>query len=555
MSKHRSPDDDGLYFLPLGGAGEIGMNLYLYGYRGKWLMVDCGVAFGDAATPGVDLVMADPAFIQERVSDLVGIALTHGHEDHMGAIPYLWDRFRCPIFATGFTADLVRGKLEDASLEDEAEIKVMKPGRRAKAGPFEIEFVPMTHSIPEAQLLAIRTKAGTVVHTGDWKLDPNPIVGGVSDEARLAEIGEEGVLALVCDSTNVFLDGHSGSEADVRESLVHLIGHYPRRIAVTCFATNVARVDSIAHAARANGRHVALVGRSLWRIEKAARNNGYLKGAPEFLSDRDAMQLPDDQVLFICTGSQGEARAALARIAVGDHPAVELGSGDVVIFSSRVIPGNEKEIHRVQNGLARRGVEVLTDEDHFVHVSGHPGKDELKRLYALLKPKIAIPMHGEDRHLLEHAELARSLGVPEVVLARNGSEVRLSPGPAEVVDHVPTGKLAMDGGRLIRLDSTVMRNRSRMIWNGHAVVTVVVDKKGRLLADPKISAQGLLDPELDAKLIEDAVQEVAEAIEDLNGAERRDDAQLSEAIRIAARRALYTVLDKKPLTEVHLVRI
>lgn len=552
MTKHQ---DDGLYFLPLGGAGEIGMNLYLYGYKGKWLMVDCGVAFGDAATPGVDLVMADPAFIQERVSDLVGIALTHGHEDHMGAIPYLWDRFKCPIFATGFTADLVRGKLEDAGLEDEAEIKVVKPGRRVKAGPFEIEYVAMTHSIPEANLLAIRTKAGTIIHTGDWKLDPAPIVGGLSDEARLAEIGEEGVLALVCDSTNVFLDGHSGSEAEVRESLTHLIGHYPRRIAVACFATNVARVDSVAHAARANGRQVALAGRSLWRIDKAARNNGYLKGVPEFLNDRDGMMLPDDKVLFICTGSQGESRAALARIASGDHPNVELGSGDVVIFSSRIIPGNEKEIHRVQNGLARKGVEILTDDDHFVHVSGHPGKEELKRLYALLKPRIAIPMHGEDRHLLEHAELARSLNVPEVQIVRNGSLLRISPGPAEIVDHVPTGKLAMDGGRLIRLDSSVMRSRARMIWNGSAVVTVVVDKKGRLLADPKVGAQGLLDPDTDARLLDDVVQAVAETIEDMTSSERKDDAQMSEAVRIAARRAFNDLLDKKPLTEVHLIRV
>jgi ribonuclease J len=555
MSKHPKFDEDGLYFLPLGGAGEIGMNLYLYGYKGKWLMVDCGVAFGDAATPGVDLVMADPAFIQERISDLVGIVLTHGHEDHMGALPYLWERFKCPIHATGFTADLVRGKLEDAGLEDDAELKVVKPGRRVKLGPFEIEYVAMTHSIPEAHLLVIRTKAGTVVHTGDWKLDPNPIVGGVSDEARLKEIGDEGVLALVCDSTNVFLEGHSGSEAEVRESLTHLLGRFPRRIAVTCFATNVARLDSIAHAARANGRHVALAGRSLWRIEKAARNNGYLKGVPEFLSDRDGMQLPDDKLVLICTGSQGESRAALARIANGDHPNVELGTGDVVIYSSRIIPGNERDIHRVQNGLARRGVDILTDEDHFVHVSGHPGKEELRTLYGLLRPRIAVPMHGEDRHLLEHAELARSLGVPQVVIARNGSHLRLSPDPAEIVNHVSTGKLAMDGGRLIRLDSQVMRNRSRMIWNGHAVVTVVVDKKGRLLADPKISAQGLLDPELDARLIEDVVAEVAEAIEDLSGSERKDDAQMSETIRIAARRALYTVLDKKPLTEVHLVRI
>ncbi|CAA6605579.1 Predicted hydrolase of the metallo-beta-lactamase superfamily [Rhodospirillaceae bacterium LM-1] len=553
MSKHQQ--DGALFFLPLGGAGEIGMNLYLYGYKGKWLIVDCGVAFGDAATPGVDLVMADPAFIVERVSDLVGIVLTHGHEDHMGAIPYLWERFQCPVYATGFTADLVRGKLEDAGLEDEVEIKVVKAGRRFKVGPFEIEYVAMTHSIPEAHLLAIRTKAGMIVHTGDWKLDPAPILGPLADEARLAELGEEGVLALVCDSTNVFLDGHSGSEAEVRESLVHLIGHYPRRIAVACFATNVARLDSISHAAKANGRHVALAGRSLWRIEKAARKNGYLKGVAEFLTDRDGMSLPDDKALFICTGSQGEARAALSRIAHGDHPNVELGSGDVVIFSSKIIPGNEKEIHRVQNGLARRGVEIVTDEDHFVHVSGHPGRDELKRLYALLKPRIAIPMHGEDRHLLEHAELARSLDVPEVLIARNGSEVRLAPGAAEIVDHVPTGKLAMDGGRLIRLDSPVMRNRTRMIWNGHAVVTVVVDKKGRLLADPKISAQGLLDPETDAHLLEEAEQAVAESIEDMSGSQRKDDAVLSEAIRIAARRALYDRLEKKPLTEVHLIRV
>jgi ribonuclease J len=546
---------DELLFVPLGGVGEIGMNLYLYGHKGKWLIVDCGISFGDAATPGIDILMPDPSFIENRRDDLVGIVLTHGHEDHLGAIPYLWDRLRCPVYATSFTADLLKAKLIDAAFDDLVPIHVKSPGERFKLGPFDLEYVAMTHSIPEPNLLVIRTKAGLVAHTGDWKLDPNPLICKTADEERLAEIGSEGVLALICDSTNVFTEGASGSEAEVRESLIHLIGHYPKRIAVTCFATNVARLESIAKAAKAHGRAVALVGRSLWRIDEVARKNGYLRHTPPFLTDREALDLPEEKVLFICTGSQGESRSALARIAKGDHPSLELDTGDVVIFSSRVIPGNEKEIARVQNGLVRQGVEVVTDEDHFVHVSGHPGRAEMRRLYELLKPRIAIPMHGEERHLLAHADFARLLGVHEVVQTRDGGLVRIAPGPAEVVDEVPVGKFAMDGDRLIRLDSPVMKSRHRMIWNGTAVVTLVMDMKGKLLADPLVSAPGLLDAAEDSRILERLGDLAGTAVEKLPNLSRRDDASVKEAARLAVRRALTEKFGKKPVTEIHLVRV
>lgn len=549
-------DRDALLFVPLGGAGEIGCNLYLYGHRGRWLMVDCGIGFGDERVPGIEIIMADPAFIAERRADLAGLVLTHGHEDHLGAIAYLWDQLGCPIYATGFTADLLRPKLRDEGLESEVDLRVVEPGKPFSVGPFGLEFVSMTHSIPEPNLLAIRTKAGLVVHTGDWKLDPDPVIDGLADEAALIRLGKEGVVALVGDSTNIFTEGRSGSESAVRDSLFTLIAAYAgRKLAVTCFATNVGRVDSIARAARAAGRSVALVGRSLWKIDQVGRAHGYFKGLPPFLSDADAARLPPETVLYVCTGSQGESRSALAKMASGDHPNLSLGAGDVVIFSSRIIPGNEKDIFAVQNGLARRGVEVVTEEDHFVHVSGHPAREELKQLYALLKPAQIIPMHGEERHLSAHALYARELGVPHALVVRDGDLARLAPGPAEVIDTVPIGRLALDGTRLIRIDSAVMKSRHRMIWNGTAVVTVVIDAKGRLAADPRVSALGLLDPETDADILADVEAAVAEAVGALPASAKRDDAHLREAARLAVRRAIHDRFDKKPLTDVHLIRL
>lgn len=548
-------NNDELIFLPLGGSGEIGMNLNLYGVRGKWLIVDCGVTFGDDSTPGVEVMMADPSFIEERRKDLVGIVLTHAHEDHLGAVHWLWHRLRCPVYATPFTATLLRGKLHEANLVGMVDVHEIPLGGGVKLGPFDIELIGQTHSIPEPNSLAIRTPLGTVVHTGDWKFDPNPLIGETADFDKMKRIGDEGVLALVGDSTNVFTKGSAGSEAEVRKSLISLFGQYSGKLAVACFATNLARVESIAVAAAENGRDVALVGRSLWRIEEAARKNGYLKGIPPFLTEHDAGYLPEDKVVYICTGSQGEPRAALSRIASDQHPHVTLGRGDVVIFSSRIIPGNEKSIYRLQNLLSRQGVEVVTEKDHFVHVSGHPGRDEMTRMYQMLRPAIAVPVHGENRHQLEHAALARACDVEKTVIVENGDMLRLAPGEPEIVDHVTTGRLAVDGHRLVPMDSEIMRNRHRMVHNGAAVVTIVLDRKGKLLGAPQVSAQGLLHSEHEADEHDAVVEAVRTAINEMSHAARGDDGAVKETARLAVRRHLKGSHGKKPLTDVHLVRL
>ena len=548
-------DKDELLFLPLGGAGEIGMNLNLYGCRGKWLMVDLGVSFGDDSMPGIDVFMPDPRYIEEYRDDLVGLVITHGHEDHLGAVAHLWPRLRCPVYATPFAAAILKAKLHEAGLADAVPLKIVDLRARFKLGPFDVELITLTHSIPEPNALAIRTPHGTILHTGDWKFDADPLVGPGADTEALSRLGDEGVLALVGDSTNVFTPGESGSEAEVRESLKRLIGRYSGRVAVACFATNVARVESIAVAAAANDRHVALAGRSLLRIDKAARENGYLKGIPAFLNDHDAAYLPEDKVLYICTGSQGEPRAALARIAAGDHPHVSLSKGDTVIFSSRQIPGNELAIGKLQNSLVRRGIEVVTEKDAFVHVSGHPARDELSRMYQLVRPRIAVPVHGEFRHLTEHARLAEACQVPRSVVIENGAMVRLAPGEPEVVDEVPTGRLVVDGTRLVPFDSVIMRSRHRMIHNGSAVVTVVLDKHGRLVGEPQVTALGLLDPEHEAEEHEAVVEAVRAALGELPKAARNDDGKVREAARLAVRRHMKDSHGKKPMTDVHLVRI
>ena len=402
-----------LLFVPLGGVGEIGMNLSLYFFQGKWIMVDLGVSFGEGL-PGIEAVMADPSFIVDHREDLLGLVITHGHEDHIGAIPHLWAQLKCPIYATPFTAELVRRKMEEAGLArdlaKDAKLKIIPLGGQFELGPFGFEYVGMTHSIPEANALVIRTSAGTILHSGDWKIDPKPLVGKTSDLDRLAEIGNEGVTALLCDSTNVFKAGTAGSEEDVRGVLHDLVKQCPGRVVVTCFASNLARVQSAAEAGRAAGRKVALVGRSLWRMDECARATGYWRNMPEFLGDEDAMELPPHKVMLICTGSQGEPRAALSRIAAGIHPSVALDEHDTVIFSSRVIPGNEKAIYALQDRLVRLGLNVISEEDHPVHVSGHPGRDELTEMFRLVRPQILVPVHGELRHLTRTCRLGQEIG-------------------------------------------------------------------------------------------------------------------------------------------------
>lgn len=548
------PDGDAVYFLPLGGAGEIGMNLSLYGHAGKWLMVDLGISFGDDTMPGIDVVLPDPSFAVERRDDVVGLVLTHAHEDHIGAVQYLWPQLRCPVYATPFTASVLRAKLTERGLAGQVEIREIAPSGRFSAGPFALELVRVTHSVPEASSLAIRTALGTILHTGDWKLDPAPVVGAVTDEAAFRRLGDEGVHALVCDSTNAMVPGRSGSEADVRDTLVELFGRYPNRIAISCFATNVARLKGIAEAAAANDRHVALVGRSLWRINEAARSNGYLDGVEPFVSERDAGFLPRDKVVLVVTGSQGEPRSALARIAADDHPEVVLEEGDVVIFSSREIPGNERAIGRVQNLLVRAGVGVVTADDEMVHVSGHPARDELVRLYQWVRPQLAVPVHGEERHLRAHARLAADCQVAQAIVPSNGQMIRLAPGPAEVVATVKSGRLAIDGKRIVPLDAGAMRSRHRMMYNGAAVATLVLDRRGALVTEPQIAVMGLLDhPEQDEGPAA-AATAVRQAVEAMPDAARQDDEAVKQTVRIAVRRSFNASQGKKPLTEVHLIR-
>jgi ribonuclease J len=555
MTSDGRPGSDELLFLPLGGAGEIGMNLNLYGHAGKWLMVDLGVTFGDEATPGIEVIMPDPRFIEERREDLVGLVLTHAHEDHLGAVPYLWERFGCPVWATPFTAAVLRRKLHETGLAGRVPILEVPLSGRFQAGPFEIELVTLTHSIPEPNALVIRTGAGTVLHSGDWKFDPEPLVGAPSDIDALRRLGEERILALVCDSTNALVAGHSGSEAEVREELIRLFGRFENRIAVACFASNVARLESVVHAALAHDRDVALVGRSMRRIVEAAQETGYLTGLPPFVSEHDAGYLPREKVALLCTGSQGEPRSALARIARNDHPQVTLDPGDAVIFSSRVIPGNEKAIGALQNDLARLDVEIVTAEDEPVHVSGHPAREELARMYQLVRPRIAIPVHGERRHLEAHARLAEECQVPLAIAAENGRMIRLAPGPAEVAGEVEFGRLGLDGSALVPLGGALIKHRHRISASGSAVATLVLARDGRLLADPQVTLHGLVDPEADGGALGSAAAAVRSAVEALNPGQRADDAAVKEAARLAVRRYIHAERGKKPLTDVHLVRV
>ncbi|MGQ3298004.1 ribonuclease J [Reyranella sp.] len=547
------PSNDELLFLALGGAGEIGMNLNLYGTAGKWLMVDLGIGFADSSIAGVEVVMPDPEFIVERRDALVGIVLTHAHEDHLGAVADLWPRLKAPVYATPFAASVLKRKLIDAGLRDQVPVTEIPLGGKFSLAPFELEMITMTHSILEPNAMAIRTKFGTIFHTGDWKIDPEPLLGELTDEAMLKRIGDEGALAMVCDSTNVFVEGEAGSEAKVRRNLETLVRGHAGRVAVTCFASNLARVESIALAAVAAGRHPVLSGRALTRMLESAQECGYLLDFPECVPEKQAGYLPRDKVLFICTGSQGEPRAAMSKLAGGEHRDLVLEAGDTAIFSSRVIPGNEHSVGRLQNALIARGVKVTTDREAEIHVSGHPARDELVRVYQWIRPKIALPVHGEVRHMMEHAELAKTCQVPETIVAPNGTLVRLAPGPAEIIDHVFSGRLARDGDTLIPLDGESLRERRKLLWNGAAAATLVVDRRGKPLAPPKVSLRGIDDA--DGELQEAIEDALSEMLADLKSVERADDRRMEEAARQAVRRVVRAHLGKKPLTDVHIVRI
>ena len=541
-----------LAFLPLGGTGEIGMNLNLYRCDGAWLAVDCGIGFSGNDMPEVEILMPDPSFIAAHKDELVGLVITHAHEDHVGAVAHLWSRLGCPIYATPFAAAVLRRKLGEAGLLSRVELNIVPQGGRFELEPFSLQFIDVTHSVPEAQALVLRTRYGTVLHTGDWKLDPTPLVGPPTDLAAFAALGREGVLAMVCDSTNAMVEGESGSEADVRRSMTSLIAGIEGRIAVTCFASNVARVESIALAAEAAGRSVVVVGRSLRNLETAARDCGYLGEVPMFLSEQDAEHVPDDNLLMIVTGSQGEPRSALSRIAADTHSNISLGEGDTVVFSSRMIPGNERAIMAVQDNLVRRGVRVLTDADHMVHVSGHAARDDLRRLYGLVKPRYSVPVHGEWRHMAAHAALAREEGA-EPILLEDGDVLSLSGQKAEVVDSVPVGKLALDGNRVIPLEGAVLTARRKMLFNGIVLGSVVINRNGEVLGLPQVSAPGLLEPN-DAETVR-VTNAFAQALAELPPGLRQDEQGFREAAKTALRRALGRKLQKRPMVDVHLLRV
>ncbi|BAT19390.1 ribonuclease J [Asaia bogorensis] len=544
--------EKGLAFLPLGGTGEIGMNFNLYCLDGKWLAIDCGIGFSGNDTPEAEILMPDPLFIAERHKSLCGLVITHAHEDHLGAVAHLWPQLRCPIYATPFASAVLRRKLGEAHLLSQVTMHTIPMGGHFAVGPFDLQFINVTHSVPEAQSLVLRTPYGTIVHTGDLKLDREPVVGPLTDLDAFKAVGDEGVLAMVCDSTNVFRDGISGTEGQVRDSMADLIKTLHGRVAITCFASNVARVESIARAAKAAGRQVMVVGRSLRNLEVAARECGYLQDIPPFLDEREANSVPDNRLLMIITGSQGEPRSALSRIASDVHPNISLGEGDTVIYSSRMIPGNEQAVMAVQDNLTRRGATVLTDKDHLVHVSGHATADDLRHLYSLVRPKLSVPTHGEWRHLTAHAALARETGA-EAILLEDGDLLRLGPDHAEVVDTAPTGRLALDGGRLLPMTGGVLAARRKMLFNGMVIASFAVDDEGYVIGMPKISAPGLLeseDPE-STRISE----EFADAIDEIPDDLRQDDDAFRDAAKTALRRALGRKLQKRPLVDVHLLRV
>lgn len=544
-----------LVFLPLGGSGEIGMNLNLYGYgppdARKWLMVDLGITFGDELIPGVDVVMPDIRFIAERRRDLLGVVLTHGHEDHIGAVAHLWPQLRCPIYATPFTAALVRAKLDEAGVD--ARVNIVDLGAKLTLGPFDLELITLTHSIPEPNAVAIRTPLGTILNTGDWKIDPDPLVGLATDEDALRRLGDEGVLAMTCDSTNVFVPGRAGSEADVRKTLTQLIADHPgKRIAVTAFASNVARLETVAMAARDAGRSTALVGRSMRRIVGAAQGAGYLKDLPAFVQEEEASLLPSDAIVYLCTGSQGEPGSALSRMALGEHRTAPLEPGDVVIFSSRVIPGNEKKVGAMQNALAARGIEIVTDQDHHVHVSGHPCRDELADMYRWVRPRIAIPVHGEIRHMMEHKRFAESLQVPDALVAPNGSIVKLAPGQPAIIDEAPSGRLHLDGRVPVLEGENIARARRGLSFAGFSAVTVIVAQG----AKKKPSARAVLVGEGIPDVVMTAMREAAEnAAGKAPSSVMADDDEFAESVRRAVRRAANGTWGKRPVVKVEIVRV
>jgi ribonuclease J len=542
-----------LIFLPLGGSGEIGMNVNLYGCNGKWVMVDLGMTFADPSYPGVDLVLPDLSFIEERAADLLGIVLTHGHEDHIGAIPYLANDLGVPLYATPFTAGLIAKKLEEEGLTKEVKLNIIPMGGTLQLGDFGFRYVALAHSIPEGNALVIDTPYGRIFHTGDWKLDDGPLLGTPASAAELTAIGDSGVLAMVGDSTNVFNEEASGSETDVREGLLKVVKARKKgRVVVTTFASNAARLATLGWVAKETGRHLVLAGRSMERITQVAKATGYLKDMPPTLSWEAAANTDPSKLLILCTGAQGEAQAALSRIATGSHPVLKLEKGDLVVYSSKQIPGNELAIGRVQNALATRGIEVITEKQAHVHVSGHPGRPELEAMYEWIRPEMAIPVHGERRHMEAHAALALATGVKKAMVPINGSVIRLAPDGPKLIGHEKAGRLVLDGDVILPADGVTIVERRRLMMNGHMGATIVLNRDGKLAATPAITAQGVPVEEDKEGFLTQCAEAASTAAKK---GDPKQEAKYAESIRVAVRRVAREWTGKKPVTDVQVIRL
>ncbi|MDB2353805.1 ribonuclease J, partial [Candidatus Pelagibacter bacterium] len=541
-----------LLFCPLGGSGEIGMNMNLYAYgkenNRKWIIVDMGVTFADDSIPGIDLIMPDPGFIIDKKDDLLGIVLTHAHEDHIGAVAHIWPELKCKLFATPFTAALITEKFKEKKIDISSFLKIVPLNSKIKLGEFDIDFVTLTHSILEPNGLSIKTPLGTILHTGDWKIDPNPLIGNKIDQEKLEKIGDSGVSAMICDSTNIFSPGRAGSESDVRDSLLRIMELKTKRILVTSFASNVARMESIFYCAKKTGRSICLVGRSMHRIFKAAKKCGYLKGLIEPLEPRDAKKIAKNKILYLATGSQGEPMGAMNRIVNGSHPEVFLEDGDCVIFSSKIIPGNEKKLYNLQNQIVKNNIEIISEENAFVHVSGHPNRDDLKDMYKWVKPKSIIPVHGEHRHMQEHVKFAKEMQVPKTLLIENGDIIKLLPGEApKVVDKAPSGRVYLDGSVNVETDSQSIKDRKNLSVNGYLEITLLVSNNGKI-KKPIISFRGIPENQNNDPFVFDMEDEIFNICRTFSLDNKNQQRNLIETIKSNCRRIVREKTGKRPFT-------
>ena len=548
-----------LLFCPLGGSGEIGMNMNLFAYgksdNQKWIIVDLGVTFADDTLPGIDLIYPDPGFIIDKKESLLGIILTHAHEDHIGAIAHIWPQIKCKIFSTPFTAVLIKEKFKEKKIDIGDNLKIVDLNGTVDLKPFKIEFITLTHSILEPNGLRIETPAGNILHTGDWKCDPNPLIGDKIDSKRLKEIGEKGVLTMICDSTNVFSIGRAGSELDVRKSLLNIMNRLKKRIIVTSFASNVARMESIFYCAEKLGRQISLVGRSMHRIYKAAKQCGYLKDVIEPLDPRDAKKISREKIIYLCTGSQGEPMGAMMRISSYVHPDVHIEKGDTVIFSSKIIPGNEKKLYKLHNQLVKDGIDLISEENEFVHVSGHPNREDLKDMYNWVKPKSVIPVHGEHRHMIEHINFAKEMQVPYPIQVENGDIVKIFPGKKpEVFDKAPSGRLYVDGSIPVEEDSNSIKQRKNLSVNGYLEIVILVTPKGNIHKQPIISFKGL--PIIDEEEFRvDLEEEIESILKTFSLSNEKQRSNLIDALKINCRKYTKKKTGKKPFTNINIVKI